>query len=58
MEKTARGLEQMINENDSKKDTYLIKTIKDMYSTTIDAIENKKIKLQQLYNKSESCGDN
>ena len=58
MEKTARGLEQMINEKDPERAADLIETLNDMYSATIDAIENKKSKFQQLYDKSVSCEDN
>ena len=48
----------MITEKDLERDAELLKALKDTYSTTIDAIENKKSKFQHLYNKSVSCEDN
>lgn len=56
--KTASGLEQMITENDSERDADVIKALNDTYSTTIDAIENKKSTFHQRYNNSVSCEDN
>jgi hypothetical protein len=51
MQKTAEGLEKMINDKDSQKDDELIESLQDIRLTTLKNIIDKKRKLKCLYNK-------
>jgi hypothetical protein len=50
MQKTAQGLEKMINNKDLKKDNELIESLQEIRSTTLKTIDDKKKKLAVLYN--------
>jgi hypothetical protein len=58
MQKTAKGLTQMINEKDPEKDDDLIKSLKQLRSTTLDNIENKEKELEEIYNKKVEIDNN
>jgi predicted patatin/cPLA2 family phospholipase len=52
LQKTAQGLEKMIEETDPLQNTSLIESLQNMHSTTIEFLENKKKKLEELYNET------
>lgn len=58
MQKTAKGLEKMIDKKDPKKDNDLIEMLQKLHLTTINNIENKKRMLKELYNKEIEIDNN
>lgn len=58
MQKTAKGLEKMIDEKDPDKDYELIDSLKNIRLTTINSIANKQRELEQLYTKIMSENNN
>lgn len=58
MQKTAKGLEEMIDKKDPKKDDELIDILQKIRSNTLDNIENKERELQEFYNKKVEIDNN
>ena len=58
MQKTAKGLEKMIDKKDRQKDNDLIEMLQKLHLTTINNIENKKRTLKKLYNKEIEIDNN
>jgi hypothetical protein len=58
MEKTAKGLERMIEDIKFKKDNDLIKNFKDMHCTTKTKINQKKKELKKLSKKNFDLNNN
>jgi hypothetical protein len=51
MQKTAEGLQKMINKKDLIEDDDLIETLQKLRFTTLNNIKNKEEKLKEIYNK-------